>query len=226
MKILYLRTNVVSDEDVVQILGRMKCSLTLMRAPQHGDGAEEYAEKLLKSIEEQGTELVLSLKYFSVVSLVCNAVLVKYAAWIVTAYDSGMYSCTLLNSCNFVFVADYGVYEEFKNEDFPHLYYLPLGACMECVDRVNSKMAEGHADNMTSRTAESSKDDSERKYLADLLLPCVIQSRERLGLHPLSPDSPLRDATKGYLEGALPVSTRCRGSLLWQDIFRPMCGRI
>jgi len=206
MKILYLRTDVVNDGDVARILGGMDCSLVQMRAPQSIEGEDGYAEKLLKSLEEQETELVFSLKFYPEVSLVCNAASVKYAAWIATAYDPGMYSCTLLNSCNYVFIADYGLYEEFHNEDFPHLHYLPLGACTEWVDSIISGMVEEYA---------------------DLLLPCEIQSREELGLHPLSPDSPLKDATKGYLEGCIACQHQMSGlpsmaghlpSYVWEDL--------
>lgn len=227
MKILYLHTDVVSDGDVARTLGRMGCSLVWMQAPQNDEKKEDYAEKLLKSIEEQGTELVLSLKYFPVVSLACNVAAVKYATWIVTAYDPGIYSCTLLNSCNYVFMADYGLYEEFLDEGFPHLYYLPLGACTEWVDSVISGVVGRYVGDMTTNTAGEQEDKIEGKYLADLLLPCEIQSREKMGRHPLMPDSPLKDATKGYLEGCIACQHQMSGlpsmaehlpSYVWEDL--------
>lgn len=213
MNILYLHTDVASDRDVPEVLGKMDCGLACMEAPRDGEGEEGYAERLLHAIEESRAELVFSLKYFPIVSIACEAVAVKYAAWIVSDYDPGVYSCTLLNPCNYVFMADYALYREFQGGGFPHLFFLPMGAYVEWVDRV----AAGAG----------------REYQADLLLPCEIQPRESLGMHPLSPGSPLKDATKGYLEGCIACQHQLSGlhsmaeslpPYVWEDLAAHFAG--
>jgi len=174
--------------------------------PEKEPDKENDAGELLAAMETQKTEVVFALKYFPLVSIVCQAARVKYAVWIAAAYDPQIYSCTLLNSCNYVFMADYALYEEFASGDFPHLFYLPLGAGEKSV---SFPLGE------------------EKRYEYDLAMLQNIVARERTPYNPLSPESPLKDATKGYLEGCIACQYQIlglpsmAGSLppyVWEDL--------
>jgi len=189
MKILYLHTDVARDGEVAALLQEMGNGLVEMTLSAKEQDKADDAEKLLAAIEMQRTEVVFALKYLPLVSIVCQAARVKYAAWIAAAYDPQIYSCTLLNSCNYIFMADYALYEEFASGDFPHLFYLPLGAGEKSV---SFPLGE------------------EKHYEYDLTMLQNIVTREQAPYNPLSLESPLKDATKGYLEGCI----ACRYQIL------------
>lgn len=191
MNILYLRTGAVWDRNTAELLEKMGCILTQTDAPENTVDTIDYRKKLERAIEESHVEAVFALRYFPEVSSICSKMGVKYATWITSVTDRNIYSCTLLNSCNYIFMTNYAQYEEFKDGDFRQLFYLPLGAYIEWAD----EELEG----------------VKREYQADLLMPCKILQREDLGEHPLSLESPLKDAVKGYLEGCIACQHQLAG---------------
>lgn len=193
MNILYIHTNVVSDGDVADTLRGMDCHLKEINAPFDDRAKEqEWASLLVTAIEEHGAEAVMSLRYFPVASVVCSVMKIKYICWVCSSYDRGVYSSTLLNECNHIFLADYALYQEFTAGDFPHLDYLPLAANAERIEGVLTEA--GELDETT-----------------DLTMLQDIFSRDAVGYHPLSPDSILTDASKGYLEGCIACQHQLSG---------------
>jgi spore maturation protein CgeB len=207
MKVLYIAANIENDSSVREDLDRLSCQVQDFPAPDDGQrGAGEYAAGLLKEIEAFSPDVVLSLKYFPTVSIVCKAAGVNYGAWICSSYDPGIYSCTMLEECNYVFFADYSLYQEFAEGGFPHVYYLPLGADTGKIRSTEEKAGE---------------------YTADLTMMQDIYPRKETGYHPLSADSPLKDATRGYLEGCIACQHQICGlpsmaehlpGYVWEDL--------
>lgn len=209
MNLIYIHTNVVNDRDVADTLRGMDCRLKEFTASLDDRGQEhECAALLTAAIEEHRAEAVMSLRYFPLVSIVCNVMKVKYVSWVCESYDRGIYSSTLLNDCNRIFLTDYALYQEFVAGDFPHLAYLPLAANAERIERV---------------FAESGIPQEE----VDVTMIQDIVPKENAPYHPLSPNSPLKDATKGYMEGCiacyrqlpgLPSMTQQLPPYAWEDL--------
>jgi spore maturation protein CgeB len=233
---------VLSDRDVADTLKSMDCEVREYDAPglsaeigmqtdlaqdmtgkqsgsaQSSETDAEYASGLLRVIEEFQPDAVLALQYFPTVSIVCQAAGVKYAAWICLPYDPGVYSCTMLNSCNYVFFADRFLCQTFSGGEFSHVFYLPLGANAERIQRL-------------SDSADLSEEDR-----PDLVMMQDIYPRENMYYNPLSADSPLKDATKGYLEGCIACQHQIYGlpsmaehlpAYVWEDLtayFLPKVG--
>jgi len=209
MKILYLQTN--TDSDMAEELREMGNDLITVEMPIFSadrceDEGKSLAEWLLEFLEQGKAEAIFSLQYIPTVSIVCQAAKVKYVVWVISSYDPGIYSCTLLNECNYIFLSDYRLYEEFFTEDFSHLHYLPLGA---------------------GRKSAAVSLSGKREYRYDLAMLQNIVGRDQAGYTPLSPESPLRDSTKGYLEGCiacqyqitgLPSMARHLPSYVWEDL--------
>lgn len=184
MNILYLNTKVINNQDVKESLQKMQ-EVTITEHTGLYEKQEEYAKELLRIIEEKGIEMVLSLKYIPIVSIVCQAMKTKYAAWICSSYDKNIYSCTFLNQCNYIFFADYTLYREFKENGFQRIYYLPLAANVVRIKEVLQRMEVKEVESV------------------DILMVQDIYTRERMSYNPLSLKSPLKDAVKGYLEGCI-----------------------
>lgn len=192
MNILYIHTGIVSDMDVASSLQKGGHMVREFLAPCTNNDME-YASNLLMAVEESGIDMVISLCYLPVISIVCNAMKVKYVSWICSSYDPNVYSCTLLNECNYVFFADYRLYQEFEQSGFKNIFYLPLAVNAERIQKIL----------LTKNKVEN--------CLADILMTQDIFSRDELSYHPLSADSPLKDATKGYLEGCIACQHQLSG---------------
>ena len=192
MKLIYLHTNILSDKDVAEALEEM-CELTELMIPFWDKEKErECVDLLAASIREQGAEAVMALRYFPAVSLVCSVMKVKYIAWICAEYDPGIYSGTMLQDCNYIFLADYALYREFETGQFRHMAYLPLAVAGDRVEKVLE--AKGIPEEFP-----------------DVVMTQDIFTRESLTDHPLAVDSPLKDAVKGYLEGCLACQRQISG---------------
>lgn len=73
------------------------------------------------------TGYVFSYNYYPWVSEICNQAQVYYVSWIYDSPYLDLYSYTVPNSYNRIFVFDYGVYSEFEAAGIETVYYLPLG---------------------------------------------------------------------------------------------------
>ncbi len=86
---------------------------------------DNYFDDLVKSDTYQ---FVFSFNYYPAVSNGCNRNGLKYLAFV---YDNpllSLYSYTLINPCNYVFLFDKNCYVSFAREGIETVYYLPLCA--------------------------------------------------------------------------------------------------
>jgi spore maturation protein CgeB len=97
---------------------------------------EEFYTRMQRNIDSFKPNIVFSLNYFPYVSALCEKNNVKYISW---AFDNPLlylYSETAKNKCNYLFMFDKSQYEEFKSYGFEHVYYLPLSANVERLDKI------------------------------------------------------------------------------------------
>lgn len=94
----------------------------------HADGTkqENQSKIVTQSISEFKPDYVFSYNYFSWVSDVCQKEQVKYVSWVYDSPYMDIYHYSVINPVNYVFVFDYGTYEEFFNEGITTVHYLPL----------------------------------------------------------------------------------------------------
>lgn len=76
-------------------------------------------------------EFVFSINYFPYISSVCEKLSVKYVALSVDCPVLEIYSETIHNSCNRIFLFDYNQYESIKDENPSGIFYMPLGTNTE-----------------------------------------------------------------------------------------------
>ena len=96
-----------------------------MENTRHNPKVEsELADVLHKEIPD----IVFSFNYYPVISKVCEQEGIRYISWIYDCPHISLYSYTILNSCNTVYVFDKELYQEFHQAGIPTVYYLPLAA--------------------------------------------------------------------------------------------------
>lgn len=88
----------------------------------------DFHQKFLSLFDETSYDMVFTFNYFPIVSRSCNELNLPYVSWV---YDNPLvtlYSYTVLNECNYIFLFDYHTYEEFHKQGISTVYYLPLCA--------------------------------------------------------------------------------------------------
>jgi spore maturation protein CgeB len=194
MRILYLRTGLVSERDVLDTFACMDITVSEYDAPNEDERfSNDYAEGLFNEIEGFKPDLVFSLRYFSAVSIVCESAKVKYAAWVCKSYEPDIYSCTLLNDCNYIFFADKSLADEFGGGDFKHIFFLPLGVNGERITSV----VNSDAHNAT--------------YNSCITMMQNIRLKYDMEGNPFINSSPIMDSTRGYLDGCLACQNQLSG---------------
>ena len=134
MKILFLNWKSYGNEDIKDAVDCMKMDgedIELIMYPFDNHimrEDKEFDTSFTEALKDQNPDFVMSFNYFPAVSQVCNAVGIKYAAWVYDNPSLNLFSYTLINPCNYVFLFDSQVYELFASQGFKTVYYLPLAA--------------------------------------------------------------------------------------------------
>lgn len=191
MNILYIHTGEERDKEIFEALCGLGATMIEEKAPDSADSNEDYASRLLKVMEEGQVEVCFSLDYFPIVSIACEAMKRIYIAYTQHPYTPSLYSITLKNNCNLVFVPDYSVYEKFKAEGCENVFFMPLSVATESI---------------AERVTEADSKDG-----PDLTITETIKPRSKIKINLVSSESPLKDASKGYLEGCIACRHQIRG---------------
>lgn len=175
MNLIYIHTDVESDLNVLKELTRRCDNIYEMGSDEI---CEEKFAQLTEIFQNENWDVAFSLKYYPVVSMICQAMGIKYISWICKSYDPDIYSCTMINECNYVFFVDSVLHQKFSQEGFSHVFFLPLGVDGE-------QICERGDDEQTT----------------DLVMIQDIFKRAQIPEYQTILNSDLKDATKGYLEG-------------------------
>lgn len=129
MKILYLDWNSYCSEDMIPAFEHQGCQV--IRYPfskESGWNSPESEDSLSESIRSQGPDFVFSFNYFPLVSRVCQKEGIRYISWIYDNPYVALYSCTVINTCNIIFVFDQEQYLTFQANRISTVFFLPLAA--------------------------------------------------------------------------------------------------
>ncbi len=149
-KVLYMDWNCYGGEDMKGALLRCGIELSLYPfSPKTNRNDPVFEAELASSIRSFCPQFVFSFDYFPIISKVCNALEITYVSWI---YDNplvSLYSYTLANPCNRVFLFDRQEYLFFRNNGINTVHYLPLAAAPARLKRnppSPNSLQEYHAD--------------------------------------------------------------------------------
>ena len=141
MRILFLDWNSYGNLDILSAANELKSlgrdiQIELYPFDNHIERDDKtFAERLKKDLQKKDPDFVMSFNFFPIVSGVCNEVGIKYVSWVYDNPAVNLYSFTLINPCNYVFLFDSQMYEVFANQGIKTVYYLPMAAAVERYDR-------------------------------------------------------------------------------------------
>ena len=129
MKILFLEWKSYCVPDMIEALETAGHYVTLITCKEMTDRYNTEFEKIFNSyIEQVSYDAVFTFNYFPIVSKMCNKLNLLYISWV---YDNPLvtlFSCTVINKCNRIFLFDRNSYEYFHNAGIETVFYLPLCA--------------------------------------------------------------------------------------------------
>lgn len=204
MKVLMLEWNSFGNEDIVTAF--LELDYELKRIPfsnkeLHYD--EEIINTITAEIKSYSPDFVFSFNYFPIISHACKKADCRYAAWV---YDSPyvlLYSYTVIYPCNYIFVFDKELCQEFQNAGIPTIHYLPMAAN---TDRLCSMT------DFVSFRKTSWYNQAEISFIGSLYTE-KHQFYDRLeGISPY---------TRGYLEGIMAAQKQIYGYNFIQELLSP-----
>ena len=133
MNILLYRYNSICEDAVIRglrELGHNVAEVTLEMENKSPSGNEILSE-VREAVEKNNIDIIFSINYYPVLSEICRVFKILYFSWIVDAPVLELYSETIKNRCNRVFIFDSELYKEIAPYNPYNIFYLPLAADCE-----------------------------------------------------------------------------------------------
>lgn len=128
MKILFYRYGSICEPACIRAFTKMgltvlECTTEIKQkhlSPSH------MVDEVTKILEKESPLFVFSINYFPILSSICNIFGIPYVCWTVDSPVLELFSETLSNSCNRVFLFDKAQYDYFSRRAPGRCFYLPL----------------------------------------------------------------------------------------------------
>ncbi|MDD3240266.1 MAG: DUF3880 domain-containing protein [Lachnospira sp.] len=156
--------------------------------------------------EQQHYDCVFTFNYSPALSNNCKRVNTPYIAFV---YDSplvSLYSYTIINPCNHVFLFDKTLYEEFHNQGISTVHYMPLAVNVARLD---------HMRNALSHSANNSTDNILDRFSSEIAFIGSMYNEKHNLYERLNGISP---RTAGYLEGIMESQLQVYGYYFIEDM--------
>lgn len=144
MNILFYRYNSICEPDIIEVMNSLGHGIIEITEEMENKELEPKEQMLLVSetLKKMSIHMVFSVNFFPVISEVCNIFHIPYVSWIVDSPVMELYSWSIRNSWNRIFMFDYALYEEFCSENPDNIFYLPLGANYSRLDSLIDTIRE------------------------------------------------------------------------------------
>lgn len=128
MNILFCKWNIIGEEEVQRSFTRLGFSFTCFsQIPKSVDYDNDYLNTLGDLLTCKKYDYVFSLNYIPLISRVCNLLKIPYISWSLDCPEIMLYSKTITNKCNYIFVFDKAMQSHFSTYAPGRFFYLPLG---------------------------------------------------------------------------------------------------
>lgn len=151
MRILFVKWKAYGQEILIKAFEKQGIAVDTIYYDAEKCGLLErcsFLEPLKEKIVQGNYDFVFSFNYFPVVSTACEETNLKYVAWTVDSPLYTLYTKSIFNSCNYLFVFDKSSLLELQNMGVKHVWYLPLASDAENFDALfeNASKKDFHSD--------------------------------------------------------------------------------
>ena len=138
MEILFYRYNSICESDVIEAFGKLGITVVEKNIRESGKDIPEglLAEQTAELIRNHIFLFVFSINFFPVLSDICELLQVPYICWTVDVPVLTLFSKSVKNKCNRVFLFDRSQYMYFRERNPEGIFYLPLATNPDRWDKV------------------------------------------------------------------------------------------
>ena len=216
MKVLLIDWNAYGNKNIEDLFRARGYDVRKASFDGHAKGAEK--EKALKELRgclvSFLPDYVFSYHYFPDVSNACQDAQIPYISWIYDSPAFDLYSPTILNSVNRIFVFDRGVCEEFASGGITTVHHLPLGVV--CRDPETGKPV---ADAISSRMPAADVAFAVPDYIADISFIGSMYTEPKHRLYDKFKD--IDPYAHGYLDGIIEAQKHIYGMNFLEQFITP-----
>lgn len=207
MNICYLEWNSFCNEDMIDVLQKLGHHVNRIPFEGYKMKDEEIARLLEEKLGQSCCDFLFSFNYFPGVSKYCGSHDIKYVSWVYDNPHIHVYSYTVLNPCNYIFLFDYAMYEELSSAGIQTVYYMPLAV------------------NDMRLAALQNGADMREKYSSDISFVGSLYSEPKHRLY--DKFQGISRYARGYLDGLIRAQLHVRGynflrEMLSADILEEM----
>lgn len=202
MNILFYRYGSICEPDILDVFKRME--FTVYEDTQEITNKSLSDAQKLESISSvlcaHPVDFVFSINFFPFLSEVCERLHIMYVCWSVDCPVLELFSTSIRNKCNRIFLFDYKQYETIYPENPDCVFYLPLATNVSRWDEVIGSIT----------------DDARARYSSDISFVGSLY-HEKSPLSILNETSPLSEYWTGYAKGLVESQLKIYGYNLLED---------
>lgn len=200
MHILFIDWNSFGNEDIIFCFKKLGHKIDLFPIPENASTRYNppLEDALYHKLLSFSYDFVFSFNYFPAVSNTCERIHTPYVSWVYDSPFVQLYSVSLGNSCNHVFIFDREQYASLAALGFQTVHFLPMGVN---IARYDSLLPSEHIQN---------------KYSSDISFVGSLYSEPKNQLYEKL--NGISDFTKGYLDGIIDVQKKIYGSFLLEEL--------
>ena len=200
MTIYLLEWKSFSNEDIKEILSEMGHKVIRVPFSDTKIKADEIERLLVQKNVDNNCDFLFSFNYFPEVSICCQKLGIKYVSWVYDSPHIAVYSYTILNNCNYVFLFDYALYDELHSAGIKTVYYMPLAVNEKRLQRM--QLAKGNA-----------------KYNHNITMVGSLYSEPKHRLYDKFAN--ISPYAKGYLDGIIDAQKKLYGRYILKEMLSP-----
>ena len=199
MNILFWNWKGFGKEDIVECFEKIGHAVNCIDEEGINERFDEAFDKRFEiEVQKIAYEFVFSINFRPIISQNCMKYNLKYVSIV---YDNplvSLYSYTLTNSCNYVFLFDSSQYYELKNGGINTVYYMPLAVNIDRIDRMKF---------------DSQK---EKTFLGDISFVGAMYNEKHNLFERF--DEKLSERISGYLDGIMAAQLNVYGEYFIQGL--------
>lgn len=197
MNILFLNSSAFGKEDMVDSIKELGYSITFFSLIGDKRINATFMNTFSKLIENKNPDYVFSFNYYPIISQCCEKYHLPYLSYV---YDSpllSLFSCTILNPCNYIFIFDHYLYKQLHDGGISTVYYLPLASNPKRLDQIIPTKEQ------------------ERIFSADVSFVGAMYNESHHLFERLDTVTPY---TKGYLESIMSAQLKVSGCFFIESL--------
>lgn len=200
MNIYLLEWKSFGNEDIREVMTEMGHEIVSVPFSDTKMKADEIEKLFIQKRADANCDFVFSFNFFPEVSLCCQKLGLKYVSWVYDSPHIAVYSYTVIQPCNYVFLFDYALYDELYSAGIHTVYYLPLA--------VNEK-----------RLQRMKPETEKENYRHDISFVGSLYSEAKHRLYDKFAD--INPYAKGYLDGIIDAQKKLYGRYILKEMLSP-----